>query len=76
MLKYVRSWWVTLPVVLSIVFVVLFYPVVSQRYSLPASLGFTVIGLCVIWAVYFIRASIFTRLSQPSADKKQSDDRG
>jgi hypothetical protein len=65
--RFMRTRWVLVPVMLSIVFVVLFYPVASQRFRAPAALGCTVIGLCVIWGSYFIRARILTRLSRRSS---------
>ncbi len=51
-----------LPILLSVVFAVLFYPVVDRRYDLFSSLVYTFAGLCVIWITYFIRAHIFTHL--------------
>lgn len=71
MLRFIRTPWVALPVLLSVVFIVLFYPVVSQRYSVTASLGLTVAGLCVIWASYFIRAYVFTRSSLTASANKR-----
>ena len=53
--------WVILPVALSAVFGVLFYPVASARYESPLAVLFTIVGICVIWASYAVRAYIFTR---------------
>jgi hypothetical protein len=53
--------WVILPIVLSVVFAVLFYPVVSARFELSLAVLLTVIGVGVIWASYVVRAYIFTR---------------
>lgn len=66
----VRSMWIALPVLLSIIFAVLFYPVVSQSYGQGASVGLTVAGICVIWVVYFVRAYVFARMFETSSRNK------
>lgn len=53
--------WVILPVALSAVFAVLFFPVVNARYERPLAVLFTILGIGVIWASYTVRAYIFTR---------------
>jgi hypothetical protein len=68
MIRYLRSAWVILPLLLSVVFAVLFYPVVQRRYDPALSIIYTFAGVCVIWIVYFIRAHIFTQLF---ADKQR-----
>lgn len=57
--KYYNGFWLGLTVVLSVVFAILFFPVVSDRYSLPISILFTAVGIAFIWVIYFVRALIF-----------------
>jgi transcriptional regulator with XRE-family HTH domain len=52
--------WLWLTVLLSIIFVFLFYPIVDKNYSFLESAVYTGIGLIVIWGVFFIRARIFS----------------
>ena len=54
--------WLILPILLSAIFAVLFYPVVQERYESLYSILFTFVGVCMIWITYFIRANIFTHL--------------
>jgi hypothetical protein len=60
--RFIRSPWVILPILLSAVFAVLFYPIVQRRYDPLFSIMYTFAGVCVIWIVYFIRAHIFSSL--------------
>ena len=53
--------WIIVPIILSVVFAVLFFPIVQNRYPTALAVLFTIIGICVIWASYFVRAYIFTR---------------
>ncbi|MHC4945507.1 MAG: hypothetical protein ACYTG7_21045 [Planctomycetota bacterium] len=55
------GFWICVAVILSIVFVVLFFPIVQDRYGFPISVLLTALGVLVIWASYFIRAYIFSR---------------
>ena len=59
--KAIFGRWVILPILLSIVFAALFFPVVNKQYAPRLAVLFTVIGVCVIWVVYLVRAYIFTR---------------
>ena len=56
--------WVLLPVALSAIFAVLFFPVVSRTQETPFALLYTAIGVLVIWAAYAVRARIFSRWSE------------
>ena len=60
--------WIVLPIVLSVIFAVLFFPVARRSQELPLALLYTAIGMCVIWAVYFVRARIFGRWSRERGD--------
>lgn len=53
--------WVILPIALSVVFVVLFFPVVRSRFEPVGAVLLTVAGICVIWASYVVRVYVFTR---------------
>lgn len=69
--RFVGGPWIVLPILLSVVFAALFFPVVERRYDLFSSLMYTFAGLCVIWITYFIRVHIFTHLF---ANKLRKDD--
>jgi hypothetical protein len=60
-------------IILSIVFVVLFFPIVQKRYGITVSILLTALGVLVIWASYFIRAYIFTRDAAAEPAKKDGD---
>jgi hypothetical protein len=62
MTRLFSAFWVAVTIVFSIMFTALFFPLVLDRYGpLPAFL-LTVLGLLIIWAVYFVRALIFSRM--------------
>jgi hypothetical protein len=54
--------WMGLTLVLSSVFVALFFPMIHGRRPLAESLAYTGIGVLVIWGVYFARAAIFSHI--------------
>ena len=60
--KLYNRFWVCVTVVLSIAFAVLFFPVVQREFGLPGSALLTLLGILVIWGVYFVRARIFGKL--------------
>lgn len=62
--RYFRSRWLALPLILSAVFAVLFFPVVREKYDAVLSVVFTVIGVVVIWAAYVIRAHVFSQFGK------------
>jgi len=62
MAKLYYRFWISITAVLGGVFAVLFFPVVRQRYGFEKSILFTATGVVVIWAVYFIRAYIISRM--------------
>ena len=59
--RYSRIW-TGLTMMLSVVFAVLFFPAVHARYTLTESLAYTILGLIVIWGVYFTRAAILSHV--------------
>jgi len=60
--KYYNGIWVTATVILSVVFAVLFFPYILPTCGFTGSLFLTLLGLLVIWTVYFLRAYIFTSI--------------
>ena len=52
--------WINVTVLLSAVFAVLFFPPVREKYGMTVSILATSAGVLVIWAVYFVRACIFS----------------
>jgi len=62
MSKYVNKTWISITIILCVVFVVLFFPVAAERVGTLKSILFTLIGIAVIWIVYYLRASIFSKI--------------
>ena len=61
MRKYFNTFWVIFTVILSVTFVVLFSFVLAEGLGIAKIVIYNLIGLIVIWIVYFIRAYIFTK---------------
>ncbi|KPL03692.1 MAG: hypothetical protein AMJ73_05700 [candidate division Zixibacteria bacterium SM1_73] len=72
MAKLYNRFWVTVTIVLSVVFAILFFPIVHPKYGFPLSLLITLLGLLFIWANYFIRAYIFSRNKQDESEKSEA----
>ncbi len=74
MRKHLLTPWVLLPIVLSVIFALLFFPIVRKSHELTAALLYTAIGIFIIWGSYFVRAYIFGRIfckQEDSLKKKQ-----
>jgi hypothetical protein len=63
MKRYYNRFWIGFTFILSVVFILLFFPMALERYNLSVSILLTTAGVLVIWMVYLVRAIIFTRLS-------------
>ena len=61
MTRLYSRFWINVTLLLSVVFAVVFFPVFRERFGFAWSTLLTALGVMVIWAVYFIRAYIFTR---------------
>ena len=61
MSKYFNKYWLTITIVLSVAFALLFFPVAADRAGYMKAAVYTLVGLIVIWIVYFIRAWIFQK---------------
>lgn len=55
-----HSFWLWLTIGLSLVFVVLFFPIARKTNDTLVALFYTVIGLWFIWLVFIVRVWIFT----------------
>ena len=66
--------WVGFTLLLSVVFVVLFYPMVHEKYGLSTAVLLTVVCLVVIWVNYLVRAHIFSQWSKDKSDKRSARD--
>ena len=64
MQRLYSRFWVSVTVLLCVIFAVLFYPETRDRYGVSQALLFTAAGIAVIWIVYLVRAYIFSRLYQ------------
>jgi predicted transporter len=64
-----NRFWVAVTIVLCVVFAILFFPSVQQKYGFTLSLLMTLLGMLLIWANYFIRAYIFSRKTQDESEK-------
>lgn len=58
--RYFNRFWIWIPIILSAVFAILFFPLVRQQFSLIISILLTTAGMLVIWIIYLLRAVIFT----------------
>ena len=73
MARLYSGFWVGVSAVLSIIFTVMFFPLVQEKYGYPQSVVLTMIGLLVIWASYFVRAYIFTQGMEDRRNNPGSD---
>ena len=69
MAKFYNRFWVTVTIVLSVVFAILLFPIVQRKYGFPLSLLVTFLGVVFIWVNYFIRAYIFSRDKEDESEK-------
>ncbi|MHC4116709.1 MAG: hypothetical protein ACYSWO_04295 [Planctomycetota bacterium] len=53
--------WVIVTVILCVVFALLAFPIFMKARGVPTAVVYTLIGFAVIWAVYFVRAWVFSR---------------
>jgi hypothetical protein len=70
MSKYVNKWWFAITILLNVVFAALFIPIATRNVGLWKAILYTLIGLIVIWIVYFIRAYIFGQIFSKTNNKK------
>jgi len=76
MARLYSGFWVGVTTVLSIIFTVMFFPLVQEKYGCPKSIVLTMIGLLVIWASYFVRAYIFTQGEEDRSGKNKGKSGG
>jgi quinol-cytochrome oxidoreductase complex cytochrome b subunit len=60
--KHSNKTWIIITVIFCVVFVILFYPIAAERVGHPKAIVYTLIGLLVIWLIYFIRAYVFSKI--------------
>jgi hypothetical protein len=60
--------WIGFTLVLTIIFILLFSTAIVDEYGIIKTTFFTLLGVIVIWIVYFIRANIFSKMGD-SNDK-------
>ena len=70
MKKIFHPFWTIFTIVLTLIFIILLPLSIISRYGPFKTAIFTLIGVAVIWIVYFVRTLIFTSYS--SEDKKNS----
>jgi hypothetical protein len=75
MAEVFRTKWVLLPIALSAVFAILFFPVVRLRYEIPLALIFTLLGIGVIWASYLVRAHVFSHWEEKTIGREMNKGR-
>ena len=73
MARLYNTFWVGVTLVLSVIFVVMFVPVVQGKYGFPKSVLLTLVCLLVIWVSYLVRAHVFSRGNTERPDKYKSD---
>jgi hypothetical protein len=76
MTRLYSRFWVNITLLLSVVFAVVFFPLVQERYGLPWSVFLTLSGVLVIWAAYFVRAYLFTRGETDKPTRHEEDVEG
>lgn len=59
--KRISRFWISFTVVLSVVFAVVFFPIVRDKFFLTDAILLTLAGIAIIWGVYFLRAAIVSR---------------
>jgi hypothetical protein len=71
MRKLFHPFWTWFTIILTLIFVVLLPASIISRLGLFKTAIFTLIGVAVIWIVYFIRAFIFSKfLSEENKTKE------
>ncbi len=67
--KLYSPFWVVITAVLSVVFIILFYPIAHRKLGFPLSAVVTLLAVFLIWLNYLIRAIMFTySKSEPPAN--------
>ena len=61
MKKKSTGFWLILNILLSAIFVVLFYPGTQERLGTGEAVMYTIAGVLVIWIVFFLGARIFSK---------------
>ena len=64
MKKYNRKFWFTVTAVLSIIFALLFYNYSKDIVGDSDVTIYTILGVLVIWIVYFILAYVFSKIKK------------
>ena len=54
--------WIGLTIIFTIIFILFFSNAIIEQYGILKTVAFTLIGVFVIWIVYFIRAYIFSNI--------------
>lgn len=57
--KYYNRTWIMITVGLSVIVIVVGFPVFQAKYGFPNSLAWTISVVFLVWLTYFIRASLF-----------------
>lgn len=68
--KYFRWPWFVLPLLLSLIFAALFFPIVREKYDVAMSVVLTITGVVVIWGSYMIRAHVFSQFPKKPKNKR------
>ena len=73
MARLYSGFWVGVTTVLCVIFTVMFFPLVQEKYGYPQSVDMTLVGIAVIWASYLFRAYIFTQGMEDRRNNPGSD---
>jgi hypothetical protein len=66
-----HPFWIGLTIVLTLVFIILFPASIISRHGPFRTTIFTLIGVSVIWIVYFVRAYILSNFSSEESETKK-----
>ena len=70
--RLIHPFWIGFTIILTLIFIILFPTAIISQYGPIKTAFFTLIGVSVIWAVYFVRAHIFSKLSSEEAETKKN----
>jgi hypothetical protein len=64
MARFYNRFWIGMTVVLCGIFAVLLFPAIRPGHGTLNAALYTLLGILVIWAVYFVRVYVFSRLDE------------
>lgn len=69
--KYFSPFWISITIILCILFFVLFFPLALEQVGLYKAIVYSIVGIAVIWLANFARAIIFADMNNTGKENKQ-----